>query len=141
MKRSQILHGLKRFAQRIALRIYKSVDPRDDEFLEHQLDAINVCKKLLRKPESVVLMSPISGKRYIKSEDGDIFVIIGENKIDIVNHQYSYNIPIGIKYSKKIKDFFDNEVENRRSAMENDIKSNVKHSLRTISNSLSNENL
>ena len=117
------------------------MDPSDDVLLDYQRDGINICKKLLAKPETIVLISPISGKRYIKSEDGSIFIVIAETRIDIVNHQYSYNIPIGQKSSRKIQMYFDTEVEKRRADMEEEIKSNVKHSLRTIYNSLSNENI
>ena len=77
-------------------------------------------------------MSPISGKRYIKSEDDQIFIIIEQNQITIVNHNYSYNIDIWGSALTRISNMFDIEVEKRRDAMESEIRSNVKHSLSNI---------
>lgn len=79
-----------------------------------------------------MLMSPISGKRYIESDDKQLFIIIEHNQITIVNHQYSYNINLWGKPMERLTKMFDIEVEKRREAMENEIRSNVKHSLSNI---------
>ena len=79
-----------------------------------------------------MLMSPISGKRYIESDDKQLFIIIEHNQITIVNHQYSYHIDLWGKTMERLTKMFDVEVEKRREAMENEIRSNVKHSLSNI---------
>jgi hypothetical protein len=89
----------------------------------------------------VLLLSPISGKRYIKSHDEQLFIIIESNLITIVNHQYSYNINIWGKPLETIIRMFDIEVEKRREAMEMEIRSNVKHSLANIFKNLSDEKI
>ena len=74
-----------------------------------------------------MLISPISQKRYIKNDHKRIFIIFEPNRtLTIVNHQYSYTIDLHPKACERLVHIFDNEVENRRSAMELEIKSNVK---------------
>ena len=86
------------------------------------------------------MISPISGKRYIKSEDSQIFIVIQKDTIDIVNHTYSYSIKVnGTNLFEKIARIFDAEVESRREEMESEIRKNVTHSLKEIYKNLSNE--
>ncbi len=64
----------------------------------------------LSKRETTLLISPISGKRYIKSDDNQLFIIIESHQMTIVNHQYSYNIDIAGKSFEKISQVFDAEL-------------------------------
>jgi glutathionyl-hydroquinone reductase len=84
-------------------------------------------------------MSPISGKRYIQSEDKQINVIIDGHLVTIVNHSYSYVIPMVGKAHDRLIRMFDMEVEARRNVMEAEIRSNIKHSLSNIYQNLINE--
>lgn len=136
------MHKINRFVQKVALKIYRATQlERVTEVTEYERAGVNICRKLLSKPDSILLISPISGKRYIKSEDSSIFIVIEEFTISIVNHQYSYSIRISDKSRSKISIIFDREVESRRNIMELEIKSNVKHSLETIYKNLSDENI
>jgi hypothetical protein len=111
------------------------------EFDPFGREAVKICKVLLDNPKVTLLISPISGKRYLQSEDKQLSVIVEQNQLTIVNHQYSYNIYLKDSVFDKVKNLFDNEVERRRDIMENEIRSNVKHSLSTIYQNLINENL
>lgn len=85
-------------------------------------------------------MSPISGKRYIKSDDSQIFIVIQSSHINIVNHTYSYDIKTeSSNLYDRIVRIFDLEVETRREKMEHDIQQNVKHSLKKIYENLHTE--
>jgi len=107
---------------------------------DYYRETFGICHKLISNPLSTLLMSPISGKRYIKSEDNQIFIVINKDTIDIINHTYSYNIKVnGTNLFDKITRVFDNEVERRREEMEAEIKNNVEHSLKSIYNNLVNE--
>lgn len=126
-------HKAKRLLQFIAikwLRLFETKETREPSAYEKE--CFYVCKALINQADSVLLMSPISGKRYIKSEDDQIFIIIEENQITIVNHNYSYNIDLWGTALTRISNMFDIEVEKRRAAMETEIRSNVKHSLSNI---------
>jgi len=138
-----MMHKIKRFVQKVALKVLKATQskPNQHEKSEYERECISVCKALIHKESSVLLLSPISGKRYIKSHDEQLFIIIESNLITIVNHQYSYNISMWGKPMETIIRMFDIEVEKRREAMEMEIRSNVKHSLANIFKNLSDEKI
>ncbi len=127
-------HPVKRLLQKIAIKAIKITDPNrlDKTHGDYEHEAISICKKLIAKPETLLLISPISGKRYIRSEDKQLSIIIQNYEVTIVNHSYSYDIKIEPKAYSKISNIFDHEVEKRRMEMENEIRSNVKHSLSNI---------
>ena len=133
-------HKAKRFFQLVALKSLKALNaPQKSQEVhsEYEKECIAVCKALMHKEDSTLLMSPISGKRYIKSHDEQLFIIIDKNQVTIVNHQYSYTIDIWGKPLERIIKNFDVEVERRREIMEMEIRSNVKHSLSNIYKTLS----
>jgi hypothetical protein len=136
-----MIHKLNRFFQRTAIKATRMMNPgiegRYNE--DFNVEAFAICKRLISKRETTLLISPISGKRYIKSDDSQLFIIIESHQMTIVNHQYSYNIDIAGKAHERIAQVFDAEVERRREQMETEIRSNVKHSLSNIYKSLSNE--
>ena len=133
-------HKAKRFFQLIALKSLKALNApqkKHEVHSDYEKECIAVCKALMHKEDSTLLMSPISGKRYIKSHDEQLFIIIDKNQVTIVNHQYSYTIDIWGKPLERIIKNFDVEVERRREIMEIEIRSNVKHSLSSIYKTLS----
>ena len=138
-----MMHKSRRFVQKLALITLKAAKNKTtaQDKSEYERECISVCKALIHKEASVLLLSPISGKRYIKSHDEQLFIIIESNLITIVNHQYSYNISMWGKPLETIIRMFDIEVEKRREAMEMEIRSNVKHSLANIFKNLSDEKI
>lgn len=138
-----MMHKARRFVQKLALITLKAAKNKTtaQDKSEYERECISVCKALIHKEASVLLLSPISGKRYIKSHDEQLFIIIESNLITIVNHQYSYNISMWGKPMETIIRMFDIEVEKRREAMEMEIRSNVKHSLANIFKNLSDEKI
>ena len=131
---------MKRLFQIVGLKVIKILDPNKElKNNDYELESVSICRKLITKDDSVLLISPISGKRYIKSEDNQLFLILERYQLTIVNHAYSYNINVEGKAFDKIANMFDNEVERRREIMENEIRSNVKHSLKEIYNNLVHE--
>ena len=134
-------HKFKRFTQKIGIGLIRIMDPSKYEGTKHEYEreALAICKKLAAKPNSTLLLSPISGKRYIKSDDNQIYIIIDGHLVNIVNHSYSYVIPVEGKQHERLLRMFDKEVEARRELMETEIRSNIKHSLSTIYTKLVNE--
>jgi hypothetical protein len=134
-------HTFKRFTQKVAIRVLKMLDP--SKYLapknEYEAETISICKRLASAEGSTLLMSPISGKRYIRSKDNQIHVIIEGHLVTIVNHSYSYVIPMEGKSHERLIRMFDMEVEAQRDVMEDEIRANIKHSLSTIYKSLVNE--
>ena len=138
-----MLHKFKRFTQRIGIAVSRMTDPSKYEAPknEYEIEALAICKRLAAKKTSTLLMSPISGKRYIRSKDNQIHVIIEGHLVTIVNHSYSYVIPMEGKSHERLIRMFDMEVEARRSIMEAEIRANIKHSLSNIYQSLVNEQI
>jgi hypothetical protein len=134
-------HKIKRLFQKLALKIYKLSNQQNIPKNEYESECVAICKNLILKEHTSLLISPISGKRYIKSDDNQIFIIIEPKQLTIVNHQYSYNIDIWGKPFDRISKIFDIEVEKRREKMEIEIRSNVKHSLINIYNNLTHEQI
>ena len=133
-------HKILRFFQKIAIKIIRATNKNDEpKHSEYEFECISICKNLIKKENTKLLISPISGKRYIKSDDSQIFIIIDNLQTTIVNHNYSYNIELTYNAFLRLSNFFDNEVETRRQIMENEIRSNVKHSLTNIYNNIINE--
>ncbi len=142
MKKPNIMnHKFRRFAQTIAIKTLRIMDPSKFEGpkTDYGQEAIAICRKLASKSTSTLLLSPISGKRYIKSDDNQIFIIIEGHLITIVNHSYSYVIPVEGRQKERLISMFDLEVEKRREIMESEIRSNIKHSLSNIYKNLINE--
>ncbi len=100
---------------------------------EEEQICVDICSKLVDIRETKLTIAPISGKRFLKNDEKDIFIVIHQRTISIINHVYSYNVYVesDSSYDKIIKNF-DKELENRREVLEQEIKSNIKHSLTQI---------
>jgi len=129
MKRQ--LHTLRRLIQKWSISAIRLLQVPEKKS-EYERDAVNICKKLIKLPDSVLLLTPISGKRYITHETQQISVILSASSIQIINHTYSYTVFLGDKEWQKLVDFFNEEVEDRRKVLEDEITSNIKHSLQNI---------
>lgn len=133
-------HKIQRLLQKLAIKFFRISSPVDErKMYDYEFECIGICKSLIKDERTKLMMSPISMKRYINSHDKQIFVIIENGLLTIVNHHYSYNIDLPSKSYVKLVNIFDNEMESRRTKMEYEIKSNVKHSLKNIYKSLVNE--
>ena len=135
-----VYHSFKRVSQKLAIKIHRAMDPaQHTQPAEFESETIAICKSLINRSDSELLISPLSGKRFIKNSDSQIYFIIQDGMVDIINHTYSYNVKITLKAYQRLVKAFDMEVETRRQSMEAEIRSNVKHSLKTIFQTLSNE--
>ena len=135
-----VLHKFKRVSQKLAIKMHKAMNPAERfEPTDFEYETLAICRSLIKRQDSELLISPLSGKRFIKNSSSQIYFIIQDGMVDIINHTYSYNVKITLKAYQRLVKAFDMEVESRRQEMENEIRSNVKHSLKTIFKTLSNE--
>ena len=88
--------------------------------------------KLIKNEESILLMAPISGKRFVKNEKMGIYVILEGRSVKVINHIYSYSVVLSEKTQNKLISFYDDEIEKRRIEFEKEITANTKHSLKNI---------
>ena len=100
---------------------------------EEEIYALEICKKLIMNPKSKLTNAPISFKRFIKNDENNMFVVINNRTISLINHVYSYNVYIesGDNYSS-VCEIFDNKMEKKRQELEDELKNNIQHSLKEI---------
>jgi hypothetical protein len=125
----QIIHKLKRLIQKQYIKFYRSSTPK---ITTYEKDCVSICEKLIKKNETVLLLTPISNKRYIKNEEDQIFVILENYSVKIINHVYSYTVILGDNSWNSVVTLFDSEVESRRNKFEKEITSNIKYSIKKI---------
>lgn len=133
---NRTLHKIKRLIQSLVLKTIKSMDYSREKRSSYELECMIICKKMIRRPDSVLLLTPLTNKRYIKNDALSIFITIDGGIVNVINHKYSYIVPMSERTMKEVTDMFNSTVENQRKKMEEEITSNIKHSLRDISDSL-----
>jgi hypothetical protein len=124
-------HKFRRFIQKQSLRVFRLLQTDYDKSV-YERDSIAICKRLINQNESTLLLTPRSGKRYIKSEKSDIFIILDSHRVKIINHVYAYDVYITDQPWNHLIDYFDTEVEKRRDEFERQITSNIQSSLQKI---------
>jgi hypothetical protein len=129
-------HTFKRFLQRIAIDISRKLDYRSFDKSTHGKECFLICQKLINNPESELIVSPLTGKRYIKNDESSIFVIIQGRTVQIINHIYSYSIHLDDKTYERVIATFNHEQEKRCIRLESEAEVNIKHSLKNIINNL-----
>jgi len=132
MENKQIVGYIPNLLFKFYLRLKERFDPTPPP-KEEELFCIEICKKLIPYTESKLQYAPLSNKRYIKNDVKDMFIVIQDRTISLINHVYSYNVYIeNDKLYNEVLYIFDSELERRRLLLEDEIKSNIKHSLKTI---------
>ena len=101
---------------------------------ETQRKAISICLKMINDPDSELLITTTSDKRYIKN--GGYFVVIRQEGIQVVNHVYGYDVRLYGRKFTNIKKLFDQRLDEDRLAMEREITENIEHSLTIVLNKL-----
>jgi hypothetical protein len=132
----QMKKYFKRLFKRMRLKIYlkfKSISRTNMSSIdENEIKSSAICRKLLSHPDSLFLIAPLSHKRYIKNDSLGVFIVLSNNRINITNHIYNYDVNLTQVISDKLNNMFDNKVDTLRLEFETEIKSQIKHSLTTI---------
>lgn len=136
-------HLIKRRLQKTYIWLRRMFDPslRSNKELDiTQQKAKTICLKILNDPTSELLLSgTFQDKRYIKNND--YFIIIHQEGIKIVNHVYSYDIPLHGSHIGKLNNYFDKKLSDVRENMEKEIMKNVTHSLDIIIDNLNKKEI
>ena len=106
---------------------------------KYQRAPLFICMKLLKIEDSLLLISPVSDDKYIYNERLGILVSLLGNRGTIVDRTYSYDINLSNKDWDKVKNVFLQEMEKRTKKIEEQIVSNVKHSLDNIYNKITKD--
>ena len=91
---------------------------------------VKIFEKSLIIPGAELLIAPISGTFYIKTDD--IFIVLDGNELRIVNGKYEYHISISLRSYEKLSGKFKRILESRRKKMEESMLSKTNRSLSEI---------
>lgn len=131
---------MRRFFQKIGIFIIRSFFQYNRERLTPtQLEASIIFRKLILNSDTDMLISPISGKYYLKNVNKNILIVMSASNISIINHIFGYDVSIPSHLHDKLKEIFEEEVENRRWDMEEEYRKNVRHSLKQVLKGLKDE--
>lgn len=123
-------HYIKRRFQKTSIWFKGLMDPDHNKHLkldDTQKKAITICIRMIKDPDSELLMTTTSEKRYIKN--GGYFVVINQEGIKVVNHVYGYDVRLYGRKFANIKNMFDQRLDHDRLEMEQEMIDNIKHSL------------
>ena len=95
--------------------------------------------KLLKIKDSLLLIAPVSDDKYIYNERLGILVSLLGHRGSIIDRTYSYDINMSNKDWDKLDKLFSNEMQKRTKKIEEQIVSNVKHSLDNIYNKITKD--
>jgi hypothetical protein len=117
---------------RVFLALKEKFDPKqpvpDDEKITFE-----ICYKLLENVDSKLTLAPISNKRFIKNEEKDMFIVLHEHSVKLINHIYSYSVYISnTQLYTQLVDKFDKVLDAERLKLETEINNNIHHSLAEI---------
>ena len=100
--------------------------------------SIIIAIKLMNDPETELLLHPFKDRYYIHSKSAEMFMIINKypQTVTIINHKYSYDIPMTDRSLGIILNKFLCVTENRRDILERDFLKNTEDSLGKICHSL-----
>jgi hypothetical protein len=136
-----IKHKLKRLLLKKYLwykKNFVSTDMKDVLLAPNELKALSIATYVLKNSNSELSLCPITDKRYIKYND--YFIVITEDRIQLVNHVYAYDVNISGKKFYNLKKNFDTRLYKKFKGIEDEILSNVKHSLDTILSDIKQSN-
>lgn len=122
----------KRIYTRLLVRIKTKIENQTKKLEENEIVCSSICRKLINSPSSKFLIAPISGKRYIKNEKLSLFVIMDGGRVSVTNHVYHYDIILNIKEWDRLVRMYDMRTERDRQAYEEEIHSQIGHSLQSI---------
>lgn len=139
MQNNEVVGYVSKFLFRIYTYLKNRFDP-PKQISQEEIFCYKICKKLIDNPNTKLTIAPVSNKRYIKNDTLNMFVVISNSTITLINHVYSYTI-----YCEDDKNYndliisIDKELEKQRNELEEELTSNIRNSLKKILENLNNE--
>jgi hypothetical protein len=116
---------------RLFRKFYTFALPQEKEHItESQKLAIEIFSKVIHMEEAKLLIAPLSSTYYVEYKE--IFVILLDRDLKIVNGKYLYDIMLTDAMAKRLSQHFERVLEKRRKRMEEIILYKTKRSLNSI---------
>jgi hypothetical protein len=131
----RIWNFFRRFKVRIYLWLKKGqiIAPTyEDKVMSYEKTCFQICLKAIKHPDTKFMIAPMSNKRYIENKTMDLFITMFDNRIDLTNHIYHYDVKLSNRDWERIIFVFDSETEKRRIDYEDTINSQIKNSLHNV---------
>ena len=109
-----------------------SLTKDEQKVSETQKMCMSIARSMITHADSKFLLAPLSGKRYIKNSSMDLFIILDNHTISITNHIYHYDVTINDRNWDRLSKMYDGKVETIRQEYEDQIMSQIEHSLENI---------
>ena len=127
----------KRFIRRTKLRLFliskmKPMPTYEEDAVTYEKTCFKICLKLISNIDSEFMIAPMSGKRYIRNEELDMFITLDYGRVEITNHVFNYNVKLLNRDWERLIYIYDTETEKRRNNMEKEVSSNIKNSLEHV---------
>ena len=103
-----------------------------EELTDSQRICLGICRSLINHPNSKFLIAPLSGERYIKNTVLRLFVVLDDRHISVTNHVYHYDVILHDREWDRLVRMYDSRTEKIRQEYKEEVKSQIKHSLRSI---------
>ena len=135
---------IQRFIKRLKLRFYlkfinTDIAPRhEEEITPYEKVCFKICLKLINHSDSEFMIAPVSNKKYIKNDTLKIFLSFIDNKVELTNHVYHYEVRLSQRDWVRLNYIYDRETEKRRVNMETQVNSQIKTSLYDVLRNISN---
>lgn len=131
---------MKKLIKRLSKRLYirwlqwnrNGRSEKERKIADTEKICMSICRNLITNPNSKFLLAPVSGKRYIKNSDLELFVILDDRNISITNHVYHYDVKLEDRNWFRLINMYDLKVEAIRMEYEQDIMSQIENSLYKI---------
>jgi hypothetical protein len=133
-----------RFFRRLRLRFYlwtkkgRIMPTYQDETTPYEKTCFMICLKVIKHPTTKFMIAPMSSKRYMENKELDIFITMDYNRIDLTNHVYHYSVKLSNRDWERVIQIFDMETEKRRLNYEESVNSQIKNSLHSVLERISN---
>lgn len=101
-----------------------------DTVSESQKLAMEIFNKVIHMDGAKLLIAPLSSTYYVEYKE--IFVILLDRDLKIVNGKYLYDIMLTEKMARRLSEHFERVLEKRRKRMEEIILYKTKRSLTSI---------
>lgn len=132
---------MKKFIKKVSS-FFKSI-VKEEQLTRRQEIAFRVFQLCLYDKDNILYYSSgntpkryIVNREYLNGNDVSTFVILESgvnlNNVTIVNHHYSYDVPIPNSLFNKMLTMFDEKVVEERKKMEEELLGNITRSLETV---------
>jgi hypothetical protein len=132
MEKYEVVGFIPKLLFRIFLFLKDKFDPKA-QITDEESFARQICEKMIIHPDSKLNFSPLTSKRIIKNETLNMYIVMENYTVHVINHVYSYSVYFQDSSAfKGLIDSFDQIMEKRREVLETEIRSNIQHSLKKI---------